>query len=150
MHSPDEPQQSSDDPLETVQPQPPSPPKRILVVEDDAVSRHYLVRILEKAGYEPVPAQQTGQALRILMHETIDLVLADIMMPVMDGIEMVRIIRQNPQCDRVPVLMCSALRDRQHVATAASLDIQGYLIKPIDRQALLDRVAAVLKDNEKP
>ena len=122
----------------------------ILVVEDDAVSRYYLVKILEKAGYEPVPAQQTGQALRILTHEPIDLVLADIMMPVMDGIEMVRIIRQNPQCNRVPVLMCSALRDRQHVMTAASLDIQGYLLKPIDRQLLLDRVAAVLKDYEKP
>ena len=150
MHSTDEPQQSANDLPETVQPQPPTLPKRILVVEDDAVSRYYLVKILEKAGYEPVPAQQTGQALRILTHEPIDLVLADIMMPVMDGIEMVRIIRQNPQCNRVPVLMCSALRDRQHVMTAASLDIQGYLLKPIDRQLLLDRVAAVLKDYEKP
>jgi len=150
MHSPDEPQQPSDAPLETVPPQPPSPPKRILVVEDDAVSRYYLVKILEKAGYEPVPAQQTGQALRILTHETIDLVLADIMMPVMDGIEMVRIIRQNPHCGRVPILMCSALRERHHVMTAASLDIQGYLIKPVDRQALLDRVAAVLKDYAQP
>ncbi|HEY7490867.1 MAG TPA: response regulator [Candidatus Tectomicrobia bacterium] len=150
MNSIDAPQQSPDDTPEAVQPQPPSPPKRILVVEDDAVSRYYLVKILEKAGYEPVPAQQTGQALRILTHEPIDLVLADIMMPVMDGIEMVRIIRQNPQCDRVPVLMCSALRDRQHVMTAASLDIQGYLVKPIDRQILLERVATVLKDYEKP
>lgn len=117
--------------------------KRVLVVDDEPTNIEYLNKVLTKAGYEPVQTQRAKDALLILAQEPIDLVLADIMMPEMDGIDMVRAIRKMPTLQELPIIMCTAANEREQVVAAAKHGIQGYLLKPINRQALLERMAEI-------
>src|SRR5262249_24903285 len=145
MHNPArEPVPISDDSPQSGSLHPSPPAWRILVVEDDLVLMEYLVKTLAKAGYIPVQASQAKQALLTLAREPIDLVLTDLMMPSIDGLEMLELIRHNPKFARLPILICSAAKDQQHVMIAAKFNIQGYLLKPIDRQNLLGRIATIL------
>lgn len=122
--------------------------KRILVVDDELMNIKYMTKLLVRAGYEPVQALLAKDALRILAEEPIDLVLADILMPEVDGIEMVRIIRQVLKLDRLPIFMCTADSDRRNIVEAAKLNVQGYILKPIDRQGILERIAQVFDASE--
>jgi YesN/AraC family two-component response regulator len=66
------------------------------------------------------------------------------MMPVIDGMEMIEIIRHNPTLTRLPILICSAAKDLEHVRMAAKFNVQGYILKPINRETLLGRIATIL------
>ena len=66
-------------------------------------------------------------------------------MPNVDGFALVRIIRSLPGDAELPIMMCSAAKEKPYIVAAARLQVQGYIIKPIDRQVLLDRVATVLQ-----
>ena len=134
-------------PARTESPQP-SAAKRILVVDDELMNIKFMSKVLSKAGYEPVQALLAKDALRILAEEPIDLVLADIMMPAVNGIQMVRIIRQVLKLDRLPIFMCTAYSDREKVVEAAKLNVQAYILKPIDWQSLLERMTEVLEAAE--
>jgi twitching motility two-component system response regulator PilH len=117
---------------------------RILVVDDNATNVEYLVKVLVRAGYATIQAQSAEQALKLASQEHVDLLLADIMMPEVDGFALVQAIRKLPEYANLPVIMCSAAKEKQYVLTAAKLNVQGYVLKPIDRQILLQRIATVL------
>ena len=117
--------------------------KRILVIDDNVTNLLYLCKVLTKARYEPIPASSAEEAVKILAVQTVDLVLADVMMPDMDGIELVQHIRQVPELTELPILMCSAANDRQTVVAAAKLNVQGYVLKPINRTLLLERLTNI-------
>ena len=123
--------------------------KRILVVDDEPLNIEYLNKVLTKAGYEPVQTQRAKDALLMLAQEPFDLVLADIMMPEMDGITMVGAIRRELKLGSLPIIMCTAANDRDQVIAAAKHNIQGYLLKPINRQALLERIAEVFSTDHR-
>lgn len=120
-------------------------PSRILVVDDNTINIEYLVKVLVRAGYQTVQAQSAKQALQRLAEEPIDLVIADVMMPDVDGFALVQAIRSLPERANVPIVMCSAAKEKAYIVTAAKLQVQGYVLKPIDRQVLLERVATVLQ-----
>jgi CheY-like chemotaxis protein len=115
-------------------------PKRVLVVEDDATNMMYLCKVLVKAGYDPVPARSAQEALGILAQQTIDVVLSDIMMPDADGIELVGQIRQIPAFVNLPIIMCTAAKEREYVIAAAKHNIQGYVLKHVDRSLIVSRL----------
>ncbi len=125
-------------------PDPDAARKRILVVEDNPSNLLYLCKVLTKAGYEPIQAQSASDAMTLLETEPVDLLLTDLMMPEVDGIELTRRVRQMPTFSTLPILMCTAAKDRSHVIEAAKYNIQGYILKPIDRDLLLERLAGIL------
>ncbi len=142
------PSQVSEDPPAMTESQKSSAAKRILVVDDELMNIKFMTKVLVRAGYEPVPALLAKDALRILAEEPIDLVLADIMMPEVNGIQMVRIIRQVLKLESLPIFMCTADSDREKIVEAAKLNVQAYILKPIDWLSLLERIAQVFDASE--
>jgi len=115
----------------------------ILVVDDDKNVRRYIRTVLESNGYMVSTAEDGEKALEVLEKEKIDLVVLDIMMPVMDGYEFTRILREGNS--NLPVLMVSAkqLPADKHKGFLVGTD--DYITKPIDETEMLLRIKALLR-----
>jgi two-component system chemotaxis response regulator CheY len=119
---------------------------RFLVAEDDGVSRLLLRQILLKGfGCEVVEATDGMEAWRKLSDGCApDLLFLDIMMPRKSGVDLLRDMRADKRFERVKVIMCTALNDRQTVTQVAMLNVSGYILKPYVAQKILQQVQAVL------
>jgi CheY-like chemotaxis protein len=124
---------------------------KILVVDDDAICRRLIVKGLEKAKYETVEARDAPEALALLQSDgTISLLISDIMMPEVDGLDLLDQIRRIPLLAHLPVLICSALARSDIVARAAHFSIVGYLLKPVDLPRLRAEVRRILSMRLRP
>ena len=113
---------------------------RILVVEDDEDAREAMVSILEMKGYRAVPTGNGREALDYLSRaETPDLIILDLCMPVMDGREFLQERVKDPRLARVPVVVVSALSDRN------DFDATEVIIKPVDVDHFLMTVSHYCK-----
>ncbi|MDO5559004.1 MAG: response regulator transcription factor [Oscillospiraceae bacterium] len=115
----------------------------ILVVEDDKELCELFCTVLSDNGYNPIAAPNGAAALEIFDHEYIDLIISDIMMPVMNGYELVRQLRNADFT--LPVLMITAkdnIKDKQEGFLAGTDD---YMVKPVDVNEMIWRVAALLR-----
>ncbi len=111
---------------------------RILVVDDEPANLLLLRRLFEHDCY--VACAQSGQdALDHLSHSYFDLVLLDIMMPGMNGLQVLQIIRRNPQTSALPVILISALSDNQDIIQGLELGANDYITKPVDADIVLAR-----------
>jgi signal transduction histidine kinase/DNA-binding response OmpR family regulator/ligand-binding sensor domain-containing protein len=117
---------------------------RILVVEDNADFRTYLHSMLSDQ-YEVLLAENGKMALTLLETETPDLILSDIMMPEMNGLEFVHNVRQKKQFEHLPVIFLSAKNEDLDVQTGLSTGADVYLTKPIRSAMLLSQIVAVLR-----
>jgi adenylate cyclase len=116
----------------------------ILVVDDDRVNRTLLARTLQALGHAVVTAENGSQALELLHVQEPDVVLLDILMPVMDGMTVLERIRADPALRAVPVIMISALEDFDSVIRCIELGAEDYLPKPFDPVLLRARIRAGL------
>ena len=112
----------------------------ILVVDDHKLSRELLESYLLNAGYDTITARNGQDALDKLAENSPDLVLLDIIMPVMDGYEVCRRIKENQQTILLPVIMVTGLEDFDAKMKALSLGADDYINKPISERELLMRV----------
>jgi DNA-binding response OmpR family regulator len=120
-------------------------PRRILIVEDDRDLTSAEQTILEGEGYEVLHAPDGMSALEILAREAVDLVLLDVNMPRMDGHELVRRLRQNPETARLNVLMVTAMGSVEETIKGLEAGADDYLSKPFEVPELLARVRAQLR-----
>lgn len=118
---------------------------RILVVDDSAANRNMLVRRLQRQGYAAEDACGGQEALDRIAAETFDLVLLDLMMPVMDGFEVLARMKQDRRMRTVPVVMISALDEIDSVIRAIEMGAEDYLLKPFDPVLLRARIGALLE-----
>ncbi len=126
---------------------------KILIVDDSKTMRSILKLILVDAGYEePLMASCASEAFSLLGIEEgvghapqIDLVLLDILMPGMNGIEVCQGIKKSQSCSDIPVIMVTSLNDSEHLDAAFTAGAMDYLTKPVDKTALLARVRSALK-----
>ncbi len=118
---------------------------KILVIEDDLITRRLLKKILQRASHEVIEAESGPAALQALENATVDLIIADIMMPEMTGIELLRRLKEEPRTAKTPVIMCTTVSTRDTVLEAISLGISGYVLKPISATALLQKVNEALQ-----
>ena len=116
---------------------------RILVVEDDNGIRMLMEDALADAGYEPVLACNGLEALEVLEAKHIDLIILDIMMPKMDGYELLRQIRESGM--DIPVLMVTAKQTLSDKKKGFLLGADDYMVKPFEEEEMLLRVAALLR-----
>ena len=121
-----------------------APKRRVLVVDDVEDNRDMLSRRLRRHGYEAVPVGDGKAALERLEQESFDIVLLDWMMPDMNGLEVLRAIRERHPKTRVPVLMATAKTDSASVVEALSAGANDHISKPIDFPVLLARLEAQL------
>lgn len=103
--------------------------KTILVVDDVPFCRELFSMALQRSGYEVLTAVDGVEGLGVLKSKSIDLVILDAQMPNMDGLDMLRIMRQSPDLKALPVLMLTSLDDKQHIVRAAAIGLQGYILK---------------------
>jgi PAS domain S-box-containing protein len=113
---------------------------RLLVVDDEEMNRDVLSRRLVRAGYEVVTAVDGPETLRVLESRHIDLVLLDVMMPGMSGMEVLQRIRQKFSAPLLPVIMLTAVTESTEVAAALRLGANDYMTKPLDWAVALARI----------
>src|ERR1700733_6291321 len=113
---------------------------RVLVVDDGEDNRIILNRRLSKRGFEVVEADNGLAALALIAEQSFDLVLLDIMMPGIDGIEVLKRIRTTLSPDRLPVLMVTAKASNTDVVEALELGANDYITKPIDFSIAFARI----------
>jgi PleD family two-component response regulator len=113
---------------------------KILIVDDNMNNVQVLAGILENNGFDLEFALNGPDALQWLEDEHFDLVLLDIMMPVMDGFEVCRIIRDKEKTHEIPIIFLTAKTDRESLMRGFKCGGNDYLSKPYDQGELLARV----------
>lgn len=116
---------------------------RILVAEDDRELRQLFRRVLENSGYEVAEAADGQEALDLLESTYIDLIISDIMMPRVDGFELVRSVRQAGM--HMPVLMITARDAFQDMQRGFVSGTDDYMVKPVNVNEMVLRVGALLR-----
>jgi two-component system, sensor histidine kinase and response regulator len=120
-------------------------PGTVLVVDDQAANRDVLSRRLSRQGHTVVTASNGDDALALMRGTAFDLVLLDIMMPDMDGYEVLRRLKSDDDLRHVPVVMISAVDEMQSVVRCIAAGAEDYLAKPFDPTLLQARIGACLE-----
>ncbi len=118
----------------------------LLIVDDDKMNREIMYRHLKNLGYLNINLAESGKrALEIVATQPIDLILLDMMMPVMNGLEVLTHLKESQEWRLIPVIIISALDEKEMMLTCIEKGAEDYLIKPYDRVLLKARVSACLE-----
>jgi len=120
---------------------------KTLIVDDSSVMRKIVARALQQGGVAIAQVMEAGngsEALEILRREKVDLVLSDINMPVMDGLEFVRQLRGVENAQGIPVVMITTEGSESHVMEAISCGARGYIRKPFTPDQMKQHVLPLL------
>lgn len=130
---------------ENLEPMKDTPPKKILIVDDEPDILEFLKYNLKKEGYEVVTANDGKQALGVAEREKPHLIILDIMMPELDGVETCRVLRSNKAFDDTPIAFLTARDEDFSQITALDVGGDDYITKPIKPRVLISRINAMLR-----
>lgn len=119
---------------------------KILIAEDHLDSRDALRILLEAAQYQVLVAADGKAAFNAAVTETPDLILMDIMMPELDGLEVTRLLRQNQATSKIPIIAVTAMEGGYRLALEAGAN--DFLSKPINIRLLLNKITGLLDQHE--
>ncbi|HVO41666.1 MAG TPA: FHA domain-containing protein [Aggregatilineales bacterium] len=122
--------------------------QRILVVEDDVMITKLYQVALEKAGFQVQVTRDVVTAIRALNQTTPALILLDIKLPSIHGLELCRYVRRDTECPTIPIVVVSALSDDETVQAALAAGVDVFMIKPVDVNQLSLIVSAIIYKNE--
>ncbi len=120
--------------------------KHILVVDDEIGALTLIGIMLERGGFSVLKARDATSALAVLDQNTPDMIILDVMMPGMDGIELCQVIRQRDDTNVTPVLILSARGDAESVMRGMEAGANDYLPKPILHHDLVAKVRAMIEE----
>jgi Response regulators consisting of a CheY-like receiver domain and a winged-helix DNA-binding domain len=123
---------------------------KILVVDDEAVLQEMIAYNLEQAGYQVITASDGLSAIEIARRERPDLIVLDIMLPGIDGLEACRRLRREPASATTPIIMLTAKADEIDKVVGLEVGADDYVTKPFGRRELLARVRALLRRSDYP
>lgn len=123
--------------------------KKVLIVEDDNfVAEVYLAKLSEM-GYETVLAQNGEEGLAELKKGKIDLILLDILMPIMNGIEMLEQMKKNEEWKSIPVILLTNIGEKESIQKVREMGVKNYLIKSHFTPAeVIEKIESVFRENE--
>jgi two-component system chemotaxis response regulator CheY len=115
---------------------------KILSVDDSAATRQFIKRAIDVLGFEFIEAENGQEALKLLEQEPElpNLVLLDWHMPVMDGMELLTILKQDDRLKHIPVTMVTTELKREHIENAIDQGVRNYLVKPFLQEDLISKV----------
>ena len=116
---------------------------KLLIVEDNEDLRNLIVKLLENY-YSLLSAENGKQGLEILKMQNVQLVISDIMMPVMDGFEFCQIIKSQIETSHIPVILLTALSSSENMSTGLECGADAYISKPFDENVLLSQIKNLL------
>lgn len=119
--------------------------KNILIVEDDKNIARLIRYNLEKAGFECVSVITAEAAFEVLDRQAIDCVILDVMLPVMDGFEMLRQLKKDPALSNIPVIMLTAKAEEVDRVVGFELGADDYVVKPFSPRELILRLKSIFK-----
>jgi len=123
---------------------------RILIVEDETDLLDAVSYALKREGLQPVRCTRGEEALHLVREKRPDLVLLDLMLPGMDGLEVCRRLRSDPETARIPILMATAKAEESDAVIGLGLGADDYLRKPFGLKELVARIKVLLRRNEEP
>jgi two-component system, NtrC family, sensor kinase len=121
----------------------------LLIVDQDPVSRQRLRDLFETGGYRAVTASEPSSALRVLNGVRCDLVVLDIEMPGIDGLDLCKLLRARPTTNKLPILVLSATDDERRKVEAFSSGADDYIVKPSTAGELISRVSLHLRASQR-
>ncbi len=124
-------------------------PKKILIVEDEQDIAQLVRHYLEKEGYHPSIAKTGLEALNLAVSEHPDLVILDLMLPQMDGLEVCKALRHKPETARLPIIMLTAKKEESDTIVGLELGADDYVTKPFSPKTLVARVKALFRRLER-
>lgn len=113
----------------------------VLLAEDDRALRRYLEVVLRRAGYEVLPAADGLEAMKVLLSNTVDVVVTDAVMPHLSGHELCRFLREHPRLKDLPVVLLSGADSLEHTE---EMGADLYLLKPVPFKELSDGLARLI------
>ncbi|HEY0627092.1 MAG TPA: response regulator [Allosphingosinicella sp.] len=123
-------------------------PKRVLVCDDDPLLVDLLEYRLRGRGYDVVVARDGGEALARVAEGTPDAVVLDAMMPVVDGYEVLRRLREEPATATIPVIMLTARKQERDIVGALELGASDYIVKPFIPEELVARLSRLMENGK--
>ena len=118
---------------------------KILIVEDEPGLVQTTQERLEMSGYGVITASNGKEGLARAIEEEPDIVLLDVNMPVMDGLEMLEVLRKDQEGKSPVVMMVTVRSEREDIARAEAYGVEGYIVKPFELGALVEKIDEVLE-----
>lgn len=112
----------------------------ILVIEDESTIRNDMAEILLFEGFDVLTAENGTEGIQLAIEKLPDLIVSDVMMPEMDGYEVLTALRENPLTRLIPVIFVTAMAEKEDIRTGMNRGADDYLVKPFTRQELLNAI----------
>ena len=117
--------------------------RKILIVDDSPTERHVLNEMLTKAGFDVIASDNGEDAIRKARHDRPDVILMDVVMPGLNGFQATRVITRDPETRTIPVIICTSKGQETDKIWGMRQGARGYVVKPINRDELLAKIAAL-------
>ena len=121
---------------------------RVLIVDDEPVELALLERILQREGYRVSAADQADQGLQMAMDTKPDLIILDVMMPLINGYNFCQLIKNQDDCRDIKIVMVTARDEMEDIEIGMQMGADAYLTKPINSQELLRAIAVVCSGSQ--
>lgn len=118
---------------------------KIITIDDDPIVRTLTKKTFTNLGFEVITAADGFEGLQAIFDNQPDIILLDIMMPIIDGIEVLKRIKATPSISDIPVIMFTAVSDGEMVVESSKYGAAGYIVKPFQSSVLIQKVEELLK-----
>jgi len=123
--------------------------KKILIIDDLGSLRYILSYDLKKAGYEAIEASSAEEGLKLAVSESPDLIIMDMMMPGLDGIQATKLLKKDEKTKDIPIIMLTARSSREDVIDAVSSGISHYIVKPYKFEKMYSKIVELIGEPNK-
>jgi len=120
--------------------------KKVLIIEDNAEIRENTSEILALQGYEVITSDNGREGVATALSQRPDVILCDIMMPEVNGYQVIRALKANPRTEKIPFIYVTASGEKSEVKMALELGAAGYVRKPFDVKDLIDAIRKSLEE----
>ena len=119
---------------------------KIITIDDDPVVRTLIKKTFSSLGFEVITAADGFEGLQAIENNQPDIIFLDIMMPIIDGLEVLKRIKATPKIAKIPVIMFTAIAEGHMIAESSKIGAEDYIIKPFQSSVLIQKVKKLLKD----